>query len=104
MTQFDRRIREFTASLSREPLVNKYLYRTVWTSGCSTDVYPITVWEKEVVLQWASSKRIFDKFIQRIVAANQDLFELGYFSPHDGSCPAEIVFWFRPECRPMACA
>lgn len=82
---------EFIKKLKDEPLVKKYL-ASAWISGSSTTVYPITVWEDTIVLQWSCRKSYFGKFIQRIVRENPDILSDGWFAKHDGSCPAEIVF------------
>lgn len=92
-------IEAFIAALKNEPLVRKHLLKHTWTSGSSTVVYPITVWleSRQIVLQWGTSARRFDKFIARMVAKFPELIKAGRFDPRDGSCPAVIVFYFREE-------
>ena len=90
----EERIRQFIDEFQMENLTKKYLYKGIWTSGSCTYVYPIMVWKHDIEIQWKSDKRIFDKFINRIVTKYNDLFESGYFWKTDGSCPSRIVFQF----------
>lgn len=91
------RIKKFIADLKEEKMVQKYLYPTTWLSGSSTNVRPITVWRRSVDLQWSSRKRIFNKFIERMVKENSDLISGGIFVVGDGSCPPYISFDFNKE-------
>ena len=83
--------------------MKKYLHKTVWLSGSSTFVHPISIYYGDlsrengssIVFQWDSDKRIFDKFIDRTVEKYSDFITSGFFVPNDGSCPAEIVFRFK---------
>ena len=92
-------IDEFIDKFTKEKIVKKNLYEHTWTSGSSTIVYPITVRKNEIVFQWKSDRRIFDKFINRTVEKYNYLFESGYFWKSDGSCPSTIVFKFREEFK-----
>lgn len=89
------RINKFVSDLQKEKLVQKYLCRYTWLSGSSTEVYPITIWNKDITLQWKSDKKIFDRFIERIVKENSDLISRGCFWKSDGSCPSNIIFYFK---------
>lgn len=86
------RVSQFIEEIQSEKIVQKNLCNRTWLSGSSTIVYPITVWKEEIVFQWESNKRIFDKFINRVVEKYSDLFEYGYFWKSDGSCPSTITF------------
>ena len=86
-----RKIEQFVEDFLKDSLVKKNLYNETWLSG-STTVHPITIWGKEIVIQWSSDKKIFDKFIQRTVKKYNDLLERGYFWKSDGSCPSTITF------------
>lgn len=70
-------------------------------SGSQTPVYPISVGyvhhSVRIELQWDCSKNIFNKFIQKAVRDNAGLIVTGIFNPNDGSCPATISFYTRPE-------
>ena len=91
------RIKQFIDEFQMENLTKKYLYKRTWTSGSCTEVYPIMVWENDITIQWDCDKRIFDKFINRIVEKYNDLFEWGCFWKTDGSCPSTITFKFREK-------
>lgn len=93
------RIQQFIDEFQMENLVKKYLYKGTWTSGSCTKVYPIMVWKNDIEIQWDCDKRIFDKFINRIVEKYNDLFEWGYFWKTDGSCPSHITFKFTDEFK-----
>lgn len=92
-----KRINQFVAEFQDEKLAKKYLYDHTWLSGSSTTVRPITIWAREIEIQWKCDKRIFNKFIERIVAKYSDLFKTGIFWKTDGSCPSRIIFLFTDE-------
>ncbi len=93
------RIDKFIIGLENEKLVKKNLRKYSWLSGSSTQVSSITIWRDSVELQWNSDRRIFDKFIKRIMQKNEDLIAYGYFWKSDGSCPSKIVFKFTEEYK-----
>lgn len=93
------RIQQFIDEFQMENLAKKYLYKGSWISGSCTEVHPIMVWKNDIEIQWDCDKRIFDKFINRIVEKYNDLFECGYFWKTDGSCPSTITFKFRDEFK-----
>ena len=88
----EERVDKFVEDLKKQPIVMKHLCDYTWTSGSSTQVYPITIWQDEVVLQWDCDKNIFDSFINRMVQKYSDLIEWGSFWKSDGSCPSTITF------------
>ena len=91
---FDR-VCKFVEDLNNETITQKYLYKHTWLSGCSTMVYPISISERDITVQWSSDKKIFDRFIQKIVKENSDLLSGGSFWKSDGSCPSTITFYFK---------
>lgn len=91
----DYRIKDFVGQFTQEPLVKKYLTKHLWLSGSQTVVHPITIDNKCIRVQWDCDKQIFQKFIQRIVAKNNDIFSGGVFWKSDGSCPSTITFYFK---------
>lgn len=91
------RINQFITEFQNEELVKKYLYDHTWLSGSSTTVQPIAIWSREIEVQWKCDKRIFDRFIDRLVAKNSDLFKNGIFWKTDGSCPSRIILLFTDE-------
>ena len=92
----DKRIEKFIAYLNKQKLVKKYLYKHTWLSGSSTLVYPVSIWEKSrrIELQWASDKRIFNKFLKRVMTDNADFIVRAIFKKSDGSCPSSLIFYF----------
>lgn len=96
---YKERIQQFIDDLKKEEIVRKNLYGSSWLSGSSTDVYPITIWRDEIVLQWQSDRNIYNKFIQRMVDKNSDILKSGYFSKSDGSCPSRIVFRLKENLK-----
>lgn len=89
------RVRKFVEDLQNEKLVRKYVYKNTWISGSSTTVYPFSINDREITMQWNSNKKIFNRFIRRIVKENSDLISDGYFWKSDGSCPSTVTFYFR---------
>ena len=95
----DMKINSFVNKLIREKIVIKYLFPFKRLSGSTTIVHPITVTKNKIILQWQSDKKIFDKFIQRMVKEYNHMFESGHFWKSDGSCPSTITFWFTDEYK-----
>ena len=93
------RIYQFIDEFQKEAIVKKNIYEHTWLSGSCTEVRPITIWANEIEIQWKSNRRIFDKFIKRIVEKYSDLFEWGSFWKSDGSCPSHITFKFTDEFK-----
>lgn len=91
----DTRIQTFVDDFKNEPLAQKYMYKHAWLSGSQTAVYPITIEKHAIRIQWDCDKRIFNKFIQRIVNRYSDIFSGGVFWKSDGSCPSTITFYFK---------
>lgn len=92
MCDAQNRIHRFINEFKKEKIVRKNLYDDAWLSGSITVVNPITVYPKEIVCQWKSDKRIYSKFIKRMVEKYNDIIEFGYFWKSDGSCPSTITF------------
>lgn len=87
------RISEMINELHHDKLVQKYLYKHTWLSGCSTEVCPIMIFdENSIILQWDSDKNIFNKFIKRYIKKYSDVISDGWFWKSDGSCPSTITF------------
>lgn len=89
------RIQNFIDDFKKETLAQKYLYKHTWLSGGQTTVYPIAIEKRSIRIQWSCDKRIFNKFIQRIVNRHNDIFSGGLFWKSDGSCPSTITFYFK---------
>ncbi len=86
------KIDHFIKEILKDSIVDKNLCNRTWLSGSSTTVFPVTICKKKIVFQWNSDRRIFDKFIKRIVEKYNDLLIDGYFWKSDGSCPSTITF------------
>lgn len=91
------RVRTFVDAFLDHPCAKAHLYPFTWLSGSNAEVTPVEIYsfgggKFRVTFQWDCAKRIFDKFIDRIVTAYSPLVESGHFIPYDGSRPAEIVF------------
>jgi len=84
-------VEDFIEMLKKEPIVKKNLYKYTWTSGSSTTVKPIMIWQDTVELQWDSNRKP-EKWIEKMVAKGEGLVKYGYFSKSDGSCPSSIAF------------
>ena len=91
-TSMEEQIKQFIEEFKKEELTKKYLFEGTWLSGSMTNVRPVTIWKTEVIFQWNSDKRIFDKFINRTVEKHKDILEWGHFWKSDGSCPSTITF------------
>lgn len=87
------------AAIKSEKTIARHILLHHWTSGTSTTVYPITMWQRDVDVQMDTHKSIFDKAIKRVLDAYPLLFENGYFCKNDDSCPAEIKFIYTAATR-----
>lgn len=74
--------------------VKKYLHKGTWLSGCSTEVYPIMFWKKDLTLQIDTDENKFEELINE-VKEKFDFVDYGYFEKSDGSCPSRLVFVFK---------
>lgn len=90
---------EIIAAIKGDKTLAKHILKHTWTSGSSTEVYPITLWAYEVCVQLDSPRRMYDKCVERIMKAFGHLFKDGYFRKNDGSCPAELVFSYTDETK-----
>ena len=88
---------QIVSAINGEKVIAKHIYHYHWISGSSTVVYPITLWEKKVVIQIDTKKNVFKKAIERVVNKHPNLFTIGYFDKNDDSCPAEIGFRYTDE-------
>lgn len=77
----------------------RFAYKNTWTSGCCTEVYPVTVnmVNNTIAIQLDGRKTLrgvkqaFDKLVKQI---GTDLVKNHYICKYDGSCPnvARILF------------
>lgn len=74
----------------------EFIYEYAWTSGSSTEVYPIIVWRNDVTFQLNSKdKRHFtEKSLSKIVERFPQL-KCARYVQNDGSCPNELKFYYK---------
>ena len=92
---------EILAAIKSEKVIAKHICKHSWTSGSSTEVAPIVFWSYEVSIQMDTHRNIFEKAIERILAAYPNLFKYGYFCINDGSCPAEVRLFYTDEVEKL---
>jgi hypothetical protein len=85
---------QIVAAIKEEPVIARHILDHHWTSGSSTVVYPITLWERSVCIQLDTHRDYFEKAVARVLKKHTDLFKDGYFCKNDDSCPAEIRFYY----------
>ena len=74
-------------------VIQKHTIDYTWTSGSSTEVYPIMVYPYDVEIQVdTNNSSYFNKAIKRVLGVYPHLFKDGYFCKSDGSCPSYIRF------------
>lgn len=91
-SDYETKIKEFIAEIKQQPEM-KNLYPYTWTSGSSTQVYPISVWQDSIDLQWDSDREP-KRFIQRMEQLGKELgiVKYGSWVKSDGSCPNYVRF------------
>lgn len=89
-------INNIVQQVAKDKMFAKYIQSNTWLSGSSTTVYPIVISEvsKQIIFQLNTNKNVFKKFIER-TCVKHDMLTYGYFSKSDGSCPSEIVFYYK---------
>ena len=89
-------MKNFADEIYNDKLVKKYIRMGTWLSGSSTNVYPITIWEKsrEVVVQIKTKRNVFNKLLERYKNKYENI-EYCYFDKTDDSCPSRLVFKFK---------
>jgi hypothetical protein len=77
----------------------KYAYKGTWTSGSSTEVYPVTVnlVDSSITIQLGCEtlrgiKKALDKLVKQIGVS---LVSKHYISKYDGSCPNVAKMYFN---------
>ena len=77
----------------------KYAYKGTWTSGSSTEVYPVTVnlVDSSITIQLGCEtlrgiKNALGKLVREI---GENLIRTYYISKYDGSCPNVAKIWFN---------
>lgn len=80
--------------IKADAVIGKHIYKHTWLSGSSTLVHPITLWEKEIVIQLDNDRNIYNKAIQRIIKKHKDILTGGLYYKSDGSCPNTLTFYY----------
>lgn len=88
---------EIVNAIKGDKTLAKHICKYTWLSGSSTYVYPITLWPRDVCIQLDTSKNLFKKCIERILAKYPNLFKDGYFCKNDGYCPAGVKLIYTDE-------
>lgn len=85
--------------VERSEFFQKYGYKSHWTSGSSTLVYPITInmvnMSIEIQLDCDSLrgiKKALDKLVRQI---GENLVSRHYLNKYDGSCPSTAEIYFK---------
>lgn len=78
----------------------RYGYKYRWISGCSTEVYPITLWypSKEICVQVETyNMQGIHKSAEALVKKLSGLIEITdhYLCKNDGSCPNEYRIYYK---------
>ncbi len=89
-----KRLNEFVSWLMEQGIVQNNLCQTIWMSGENTEVFPVTICQQSVELQWESDYDPAD-WIKETVEKFQDIVQYGYFSKSDGSCPSCVAFQLK---------
>lgn len=91
----DEIVRDIYDACQSNNVIQKHTIDYTWTSGSSTEVYPIMVYPYDVEIQVdTNNSSYFNKAIKRILAVYPHLFKDGYFCKSDGSCPSYIRFLY----------
>ena len=100
-----KRLQEISHQIAESDFFRKYGYKHYWTSGCSTEVAPITLWIDSVHPEEPSCieiqldcdslrgiKRSLDKLVKEI---GEELVREHYLCKYDGSCPDVAKLFFN---------
>ena len=90
----EKEIEVFLDWLQNQGIVQQQLYDITWISGSSTTVYPITVCQSCVEIQWKEDNEP-KALIDSATALFTDIISYGVFSKTDGSCPSTVHFQLK---------
>ena len=87
----EKEIEAFLDWLLKQDIVQQQLYDTTLISGSNTTVFPITVCQNSIEVQWK-----LDTEPKWLLSAATGLFSdiilYAIFSKSDGSCPSKLIF------------
>jgi hypothetical protein len=75
--------------------IGKHIYTSIWTSGSSTDVYPISIYHNnhtnmyDIEIQLTTNRNYFTRTIEYFKKKYADITDMRYCK-YDGSCPNTI--------------
>lgn len=95
-----KRLQEISHQIAESNFFKKYGYKHYWTSGCVTEVAPITLWidavpaRIEIQLGCKSLRGIKNSLDKLVREIGKDSVKKYYLTKNDGSCPpeAKIIF------------
>jgi hypothetical protein len=76
--------------------IGKHIYTSTWTSGSSTEVYPISIYHNnntntyDIAIQLKANRNYFTRTIEYFKKKYADITYMGYWKS-DGSCPNTIT-------------
>lgn len=88
---------EIVNYLKNQKIIKNNIYNHTWLSGCSTEIYPITVWKDEIVIQLKGHKNYFKKFLVTVQEKFKNEIKYCCFVKNDGSCPSTLNFKLNIE-------
>lgn len=108
--QLPNEIQSLLDDIMQDPTIEKYRCKYTWISGSSTEVYPITVWASDIIVQLDNKVKRADgksfnkryyKILERtrnaIADRHQDVVKYACLCVNDDSCPATMTFGFINE-------
>lgn len=82
--------------IAKSDFFKEYGYKGHWTSGCVTDVAPITIWveSNSIEIQLNCELNGVDEAFDKLVSELNEKVKNHYVGVYDGSCPnvAKIFF------------
>ena len=93
-----KRLQELGDKIAESNFFEKYGYKYHWTSGCATDVAPITIFVESSCIEiqlgtrnLRGINRSFDKLVKELGEQGTE----HYISKYDGSCPDVAKIYFK---------
>ena len=95
-------IQECLSAIFKESIFDDDLLDYTWTSGSSTEVFPIGFWANEVQIQLKGGREMqtaYEVAAKRVAESNPTIFTAGYVNSYDGSCPMSVTFKYTDETK-----
>lgn len=91
---------EICVDIHKSKFYEKFVYKHTWTSGCSTIVYPISVWDnrKEIEIQlddenYRGRTNCIKALMKRLSAKYK--IKSWHIWKSDGSCPSTLNIYYE---------